>query len=329
MNSFFDVGANLGGLSVTLSRLVGPFGKVISFEVSPRIIPQLIANLNHWVCNNVFVVPKAAWNTSGEQIPLYYGGAHYADSVMEGHADFNNGGPSHFADTVALDDIVGAIGSSPSVVKMDIEGAEQEALKGFLNTLDSHHPALILEMDGADASLQQWLAGRGYHLYLADSYEKLEKPVDSRLMNVIAIHQDDTKNNSYYNSIVKTPVLVMDHSSWRADSDGFYFKSPQLQAGRYVLSFVPTQEALYDHSKAELSVLEGERLESKSFHNSPWSHLSQSYTDQPFHLKRDNSITIRLKFSEQKDLNNVFKSMSLLRVDSNQSPWADKKRVVF
>tara|TARA_R110002095_G_scaffold216371_1_gene213320 strand:+ start:2650 stop:3000 length:351 start_codon:yes stop_codon:yes gene_type:complete len=108
-------------------RRAADFGKVISFEVSPRIIPQLISNLDHWASNNVFIVPKAAWNTSGELIPLYFGGAHYADTVMKDHADFGKVKPDHLAETVMLDDIVDAIGSSPSVVKMDIEGAEQEA----------------------------------------------------------------------------------------------------------------------------------------------------------------------------------------------------------
>tara|TARA_R110002095_G_scaffold216371_1_gene213321 strand:+ start:3052 stop:3606 length:555 start_codon:yes stop_codon:yes gene_type:complete len=184
-------------------------------------------------------------------------------------------------------------------------------------------------MNGADAGLQEWLTERGYHLYLADNYNKINKPMNSRLMNVIAIHEQDTKNNCYYKSLTKSQMVTMKHDDWETDADGFYFKTDQLQTGRYVLSFVPTQAALNDHSKAELSIFEGESLVRKSLHISPWSHLSQSYTDQPFHLNRDNQVVIRLSFDERKDLKDAFETMSLLRVDSDQPPWADKKRCIF
>src|SRR2546423_2378031 len=41
----FDVGANAGGLSMLMSRLVGPRGVVCAFEASPRIIEITLNNL--------------------------------------------------------------------------------------------------------------------------------------------------------------------------------------------------------------------------------------------------------------------------------------------
>ena len=36
-----DVGANVGGLSIAMSRIVGPEGQVHAFEANPRSVPVL------------------------------------------------------------------------------------------------------------------------------------------------------------------------------------------------------------------------------------------------------------------------------------------------
>ena len=69
----FDVGANIGGLSSPASRFVGPSGKVVAFEASPRTIATLNNNLALTNCNNVYVEFAAVCDQDDTWLPFYYG----------------------------------------------------------------------------------------------------------------------------------------------------------------------------------------------------------------------------------------------------------------
>ena len=47
--------------------------------------------------------------------------------------------------TITIDDLVKTHNMKPNFIKLDIEGAEFEALQGSLNTLSFHHPYICLE----------------------------------------------------------------------------------------------------------------------------------------------------------------------------------------
>lgn len=61
----FDVGCNAGGLTLMMSRLVGPRGIVLVFEASPRIIDKTHYNLVQAGCHNVTLFHRAVWLGTG------------------------------------------------------------------------------------------------------------------------------------------------------------------------------------------------------------------------------------------------------------------------
>ena len=63
----FDVGANVGTVSTFLSRRVGPTGRVIAFEASPRVLPSLSRNLTRGFCSNAYMIHAAVCERSNEQ----------------------------------------------------------------------------------------------------------------------------------------------------------------------------------------------------------------------------------------------------------------------
>jgi hypothetical protein len=66
-----DVGANIGGVAIAFSRMVGPTGLVYAFEANSLILPRLKRDLEINGATNVKIIPKAVWSTSGELLPFY------------------------------------------------------------------------------------------------------------------------------------------------------------------------------------------------------------------------------------------------------------------
>src|SRR5437588_2047685 len=145
-NVVFDVGANFGGLTTVMSRMVGPRGVVCAFEASPRIVDKCLHNLVLSGCGNVQVYHAAIWHTSFHKVPIYLGG-HLNDSI---YPSSDSAAPAYSVSTIALDDFVAYTSLVPNVVKMDIEGAEFDALKGMVNTISRARPHLILETQPSD-----------------------------------------------------------------------------------------------------------------------------------------------------------------------------------
>lgn len=143
----FDIGANVGFFTVLAARLVGADGRVFAFEPVPENAAQIRRNAGLNRLDNITVVEKAVTDTAGRgQLVLarYSGGA--ALSTAERPPDATD------AVTVDLVTIDGAIRGGdiapPSVVKIDVEGAEIEVLRGMTETLRAHRPTVICEIDG-------------------------------------------------------------------------------------------------------------------------------------------------------------------------------------
>lgn len=167
---FYDVGANIGFLSLIGARLVGSAGRVYAFEPVPANAELVRRNAALNGFSQVEVVEKALGRRSGQAelaLAAYSGGAVLAEV----------GTPPDRAGmmTVALasiDDLVDVAGlAPPALVKIDVEGAELEVLMGMERTLATHRPVLLCEIDDAEpaglqrkqAAVQAWLLSRHYH----------------------------------------------------------------------------------------------------------------------------------------------------------------------
>src|SRR5439155_23177655 len=62
---FYDLGANVGFLSLLAARLVGAKGKVFSFEADPEVAGRLKENVEKNGLQNVRLVQKAVWSSTG------------------------------------------------------------------------------------------------------------------------------------------------------------------------------------------------------------------------------------------------------------------------
>lgn len=115
----YDVGANVGFYTLALARLVGANGRVYAFEPDARNADLLRQHVLMNRLSNVTIVQAAVGDRPG-LVP--FGGANEQSRVVaESH---------YLVPSITLDDFVAAGHPLPSFLKMDVEGAECDALAG-------------------------------------------------------------------------------------------------------------------------------------------------------------------------------------------------------
>ena len=139
-----DIGAHIGLFSVVMARLVGPDGRVLAFEPTPttrRVLEDTI-RLNG-LEDRVEIRGEAVSSKTGRAVFFDTG-----DLVSNANSlvPMPRHGGEILLDTVSVDEIVDARGLSVGCIKIDVEGAELDALKGAVRCLRSQRPALALAL---------------------------------------------------------------------------------------------------------------------------------------------------------------------------------------
>lgn len=175
--TFYDLGANIGFFSLIAARLVGPRGRVFSFEADPEIATRLRDNLSRNQFGYAQVEQKAVWSESKTVSFLRIDPSTSPDRGL-GHvsADSSASG-SITVEAVSLDAFVTA-NPSPDFVKCDVEGAEIAVFDGATNLLANERPILLVEMHGGENHrvLAERLLRLGYSCQNLDETHVLALP---------------------------------------------------------------------------------------------------------------------------------------------------------
>lgn len=140
-DTVYDIGANVGYVSLSLAKQVGPQGRVIAFEPVPRNVESFRENLKVNRLDNIQLLAFAASDTCGEAV------IRIADSLSTASLVWHRNDPSTTEltiKTVSIDSMVeaGDLGS-PKFVKIDVEGAEGSVLQGMRRTVAAARPVLL------------------------------------------------------------------------------------------------------------------------------------------------------------------------------------------
>jgi len=163
----YDVGANIGYISLMLARLVGETGRVFAFEALP-------ANADRWHTN-------VGLNQLSARMQLFVGAVTNSTTPVRflvhnsggmGKAVGSAGRDNSYINEIevpgiSLDEFVFGQGNpAPQVIKIDIEGGEVLALPGMERLLKEMHPVLLMELHGQESSQTAWqlLTGLGYKM---------------------------------------------------------------------------------------------------------------------------------------------------------------------
>jgi FkbM family methyltransferase len=134
---FYDVGAHIGFFSVCAAKLGAT---VVAIEPDPSNVTRLKRNaeLNGF---DIRVIEAAAWSQTGE-VAFASG-----ESTKEGRAGEGVGTRSVTIDEIAAQE------RPPTVVTLDVEGAEVAALSGARRVLRQFAPVVLCEVHGEQRDL--------------------------------------------------------------------------------------------------------------------------------------------------------------------------------
>lgn len=156
---YVDVGAFVGDSCIDYieSFSESSYKKIYCYEIDKENIAKMRRNLTNY--KNIEIVEKAVGNNNGEL-------AYDLNQDSSANKISNNGKIS--VESVRLDDDVK---EKISMVKMDIEGGEKEALKGMINHIKNDLPTLLISVyhnntDLLDIPKMILNYNKNYNLYL-------------------------------------------------------------------------------------------------------------------------------------------------------------------
>jgi FkbM family methyltransferase len=151
-----DIGAHHGFYTLLASLRVGPEGRVIAFEPSPRERTRLGRHLRFNKCKNVQVEPMALGNVSGKSDFF----------VVEGYSDYCNSlRPPAIeeqtrtirVDVTSLDEYLSRSRIvEVDFIKLDVEGAELDVLRGARSLLEGGQRRPVLLVEVFDIRTKPW-----------------------------------------------------------------------------------------------------------------------------------------------------------------------------
>ncbi len=163
----YDIGAHIGTYSILALKRSAPTGRVVAYEPFAYTRRFLAQHLQWNACAERAQVRDACCGAAAGTADFYF---------APGQAEGMNGlvpvaGFSRMTvPVVTLDAEVAELGLVPDLIKIDVEGAEWDVLRGAERTLAAHRPTLFLSVHPdalakqglAAADIEDWLAQRGY-----------------------------------------------------------------------------------------------------------------------------------------------------------------------
>ena len=179
--TIWDIGAHIGYHSLMFSKLIGEKGRVIAFEPNPYNIERFEMHMkkNPELASKITLMSIALSDTDGQ-----------ADFKFSSNIDNGESSGSYLSNitTVYNPEVYEAFEEMsveilkidtlvknrselmPSIIKIDVEGAEYEVLRGAESTLRQHRPMIYVEIHSAKNAfyIQNFLQSLNYRIELLD-----------------------------------------------------------------------------------------------------------------------------------------------------------------
>lgn len=155
---FLDVGAHVGKYALQVAKIVGEDGAVVAIESDSENYAILKRNIKANRVRNVVAVNMAAWHCD-TTLRFFLFRSSLGKSVK---IDFGLG--STEVEARALDNVLREMNvDRVDWIKINVEGAELETLKGLENTLKNFHPNVIAEVgDDCAEEVAAFMSEMGY-----------------------------------------------------------------------------------------------------------------------------------------------------------------------
>lgn len=175
----WDVGAHVGYHTLAFASIIGSFGRVVAFEPNPYNAERLQMNLenNRDLAERIICANYALSNVDGEAPFILCeevdngrsSGSHLAGAFVPADQTVYESFHHTIVSTARGDTLVqaGRV-PAPSIVKIDVEGAEVQVLEGIVGILCTLKPTLLIEVHSVTSMFyaQTLLSQSGYKLRL-------------------------------------------------------------------------------------------------------------------------------------------------------------------
>jgi FkbM family methyltransferase len=164
----YDLGANVGFISMIAAHLVGSKGRVISFEPLPANARQIKYNASLNNFSHIVVREEAISDAEGEAL-FQTTDFPTTGRLENGHLHQEKSGEVPVR-VRALDVVIAeARLPLPDLIKMDVEGAETGVLKGAVKTLATRRPIMLIELHGTNEPVARLLEEQNYKAHVLGS----------------------------------------------------------------------------------------------------------------------------------------------------------------
>jgi FkbM family methyltransferase len=141
--TFIDGGANTGVFTFVAAHLVGPQGRVVSFEPGVACFAALNKSVQLNDARQVTLRQQALSDRAGTA--RFY---HHHDQENSFSLGGNQGVTFEEIETTTLDAVAAELQlDRVDFIKLDVEGAEELVFRGGLDVLEQHRPVLLFEVN--------------------------------------------------------------------------------------------------------------------------------------------------------------------------------------
>ena len=165
-DTVLDAGANIGAVTIFLAKHVGPTGRVIAVEMMPDTARRLRRHIALNGLTNVEVVENALAARAGLSVTAsvpegFFGQASIASELQ------GKGRKVAQVQTTTIDHVTQSL-PFVHLIKLDLEGAEEEALDGATQTLAKTN-AIVFESWTGERGLSEILVNKGFSVSPVDA----------------------------------------------------------------------------------------------------------------------------------------------------------------
>lgn len=190
---FYDLGGNVGFHALLANRFIST-GKIFSFEPVPfiRAIFEQHIELNKKFIQhkNISILPFAISDHEKEIVFSNDPNQRDGNTYIKSAENFVNADQRIEVKCFSIDELLLQGYAAPDIIKIDVEGAELDVLKGAINTLKQYKPHVLLathncHLPGIKDQCVNFLAEQGYELKHTGYYHRPPYGLD----DYIAVHQ--------------------------------------------------------------------------------------------------------------------------------------------
>jgi len=190
---FYDLGGNVGFYALMANRFISS-GKIYSFEPLPFLLTifekHIALNKKFIQHHNINILPFAISDHEKEVIFSNDIDQCEGNTYVKSSANFAGAKDSILVKCYSIDELMQQGYAAPDIIKIDVEGAELDVIRGAINTIKQYKPHILLathdcHLPGVKDQCLDLMQRLGYTLKHTGDYHKHVEGIDG----YIAVHQ--------------------------------------------------------------------------------------------------------------------------------------------